>query len=125
MIKRIPCNKPTFFDVDDTLFYWSPTAEQIARNGLIEIKHKFSDGIERTFNAVPHKLHLDQLIKHANRGHTIVLWSAGGEEWANAAAIALGLDKIEGMVYTIEKPCWAYDDKKPNEFFETKFMEDK
>lgn len=122
MIRRIKCNLPTYFDIDDTLIMWSPKQEDLDRYG-VDFEHTYDDGVIRKGRILPHRVHIRQLIKHAMRGHTIILWSAGGEEWSYAAAKALGLDKY-GTIYTMEKPRWAYDDKRPNEFFETKFHED-
>ena len=121
MIHRIRGNKSTWVDIDDTLIYWSPTQEQIEKYG-IPFSYTYDDGSFRTGTIVPHRAHIEQLRKHAMRGHTIILWSAGGEQWAYAAALALGLHDI--VSYTSEKPEWAYDDKKPQEFFDTKWMED-
>ena len=121
-MQRLNCNKPTYFDVDDTLVMWSPSKEKLDEYG-IDFEHTFEDGVNRKFRMLPHREHIRQLIKHANRGHTIIVWSAGGEPWAAAAVKALGIE--EYVSYTLEKPTWAYDDKEPNEFFKTKFHEDK
>lgn len=122
MIHRIKCNLPTYFDIDDTLIIWAPKKEDLERYGL-DYSFTFADGVTRTGRLLPHRVHLRQLIRHAQRGHTIILWSAGGEEWAYAVAKLLELDKY-GVIYTIEKPRWAYDDKKANDFIETKFHPD-
>ncbi len=120
-MQRLKSNQPTYFDVDDTLIMWSPTPEQLEAYG-VEFDHTYEDGTRRIGKILPHRVHIRQLIKHAMRGHTIIVWSAGGEPWAYAAVKALGIEQY--VDYTIQKPIWAYDDKKPNEFFDTKFYKD-
>ena len=118
---RIKCNQPVYLDIDDTLVMWNPSKDQLDRYG-VDFTHTYDDGTIRTGRILPHRVHIRQLIRHAMRGHTIILWSAGGEEWCYAVAKALGLEQYVSC--TIEKPMWAYDDKKPNEFFETRFYPD-
>lgn len=121
-MQRLKCNKSTYIDIDDTLIIWNPPKDQLDKHGM-DFDHTYDNGDRRTGKILPHKVHIQQLKEHAMRGHTVILWSAGGEEWAYAAAKSLGLEDY--VSYTIEKPIFAYDDKKPNEFFETKYMEDK
>ena len=120
-MKELPCNQPTYFDVDDTLIMWNPTQEQLDSYG-VDFNFFYRNGTNASGRILPHRKHIDQLKKHAMRGHTIIVWSAGGSEWAYAACVALGLEDYVHLA--LEKPCWAYDDKKPQEFFETKWMED-
>ncbi len=63
---------------------------------------------------LPHRYHIEQLIKHKMRGHTIIVWSAGGYDWAAAVIKALKLETHVDLV--ISKPIWVYDDLPPNEF---------
>lgn len=121
-MKRIKCNKPTYLDIDDTLILWAPTQEQLDKYG-IDFEHTYDDGTKVKGRLVPHRVHLRQLKRHQERGHTIILWSAGGEQWAYAAACILGIDGLDN-VYSIEKPVWAYDDKQPQEFMSTKYWVD-
>lgn len=136
-----PCTKPTFFDVDDTLIMWNrpspddphsvvvccpPSTHQFRtfdENGkLIEEgpKIEIPGWSERV---TPHKKHIEQLKLHKLRGHTIIVWSAGGWEWAEAAVKTLGLEKFVDLV--IEKPIWAYDDLSPNEYMpKSQWMKD-
>lgn len=118
----LPSTVSTFFDVDDTLIMWSPTPEQIAANGVeIECPGSYAliDGElrpSRSWKAmvVPHQYHLQQLIKHSIRGHMIVVWSAGGWDWALAVVKALGIEDHVDLV--ISKPTWCYDDLPPSEY---------
>ena len=52
---------------------------------------------------------------HRSRDHTIVVWSAGGYKWAEAAVKALGLTKFVDVVMC--KPSWIYDDLDPGGVF--------
>lgn len=108
----INCNQPTYWDVDDTLVKWSSTPEEKKKYGIeisypIMNKH-FTDLI------VPHRKHVEQLKKHKLRGHTIIVWSAGGTEWAHAAVKALDITDFVDLI--IEKPQWMYDDKQAVDF---------
>lgn len=105
----IKCNKPTYFDVDDTLIMWNPSTEMKDKFG---IAYTSPTGLVSVF--VPHLPHIEQLKRHAERGHTIIVWSAGGSDWAELAVKILGLQDFVSL--TIEKPVWSYDDKKPEEF---------
>jgi hypothetical protein len=72
---------------------------------------------------LPHRLHIEQLRKHKMRGHTVIVWSAGGYDWAAAVVKTLGLENIVDLV--ISKPIWVYDDLPPNEFMpKSKWMKD-
>lgn len=119
----IPSNNSVWFDVDDTLVLWSPTPEEKEKYGIdvncpgSKILNK--DGtvdeapgwVERL---VPHFTHVEQIKKHKARGHTVIVWSAGGWEWARAAVMALGLERYVDLV--ISKPEWVVDDLPVEKF---------
>lgn len=136
-MKVLPCSQTTFFDVDDTLVMWNPPnpgdpdiIEVICPTsrtyrGLLELMEDGSlnpvdinpDAVEVgswTVRIKPHNKHIAQLKAHKDRGHTIIVWSAGGWEWAEAAVRALKLEKYVDLV--IEKPTWYYDDLPCQEF---------
>lgn len=75
-----------FFDVDDTLIMW------------------YDNGI--TWE--PHTKHVDMLKKAKIRGQFVVVWSAGGYEWAEKAVKMLKLEKYVDIV--MSKPDWWVDD---------------
>lgn len=112
-----------FFDVDDTLILWSPTSEQLADEG-IDITcpgtlHSGPDGDiveigEWTQRVVPYTPNIEAMKRHKLRGHRVIVWSAGGWDWAEAAVKALGLEHIVDVV--MSKPHWCYDDLPPNEY---------
>lgn len=92
----------TYFDVDDTILIWDQSLD-----------HPDGFYIDDIF-VVPHKKHIEQLKKHKARDHTIVVWSAGGANWAKKAVELLQLEPYVDFV--LAKPSWFYDDKKPDEF---------
>ena len=118
----VPCKQTTYFDVDDTLVMWDATPEQLEERGVdFECPGSFTiiDGEMKETppwkeRLLPHRYHIEQLKKHKMRGHTIIVWSAGGYDWAAAVVKALGLENFVDLV--ISKPTWAYDDLQPNEF---------
>jgi hypothetical protein len=52
--------------------------------------------------------------KHKARGHKIVVWSAGGWEWAKSVVETLELTEIVDLV--MSKPAWFYDDIPSSSF---------
>jgi hypothetical protein len=104
----IPGNKIAYFDVDDTCVYWSSTAEDKEKYGV-----RFTcpgsmvwdvDGSEIGYAGewsevlVPNLAIIEQMIKLKLRNHTIVLWSAGGYDWAHAVANTLKLESYIDVV---------------------------
>ncbi len=83
-------DKTLFVDVDDTLVMWSATGY------------------------TPHKKHIEYLKKFHMRGQKIVVWSAGGWEWAERVVRELGLENVVSAVMC--KPAWFVDDMPATEF---------
>lgn len=118
----VPCKQTTFFDVDDTLVMWNTTPEQLAKRGVdfdcpgsfVLIDGELRESPPWKQRLLPHRKHIEQLIKHKQRGHTIIVWSAGGYDWAAAVIKALKLENFVDLA--ISKPTWAYDDLQPTEF---------
>jgi hydroxymethylpyrimidine pyrophosphatase-like HAD family hydrolase len=82
-------NKETvYFDVDDTLVIWEGQQYR------------------------PHLKHINALKQHALRGHFVVVWSAGGFDWAHRIVNELNL--INYVDAVMSKPKWIYDDMDPN-----------
>lgn len=135
-MKVLPCNQPTYFDVDDTLIMWNrpvvddpdvieitcPTSRTMRT--LMEMSDDGSLAPDTPSEPVevgswtervkPHRKHIEELKKHKMRGHTVIVWSAGGWEWAEAVVRALKLEKYVDLV--LEKPTWYYDDLPAQEF---------
>lgn len=126
----LPCAQPVFCDVDDTLVMWGmakkgdpeavaikcPSSRYVrALNEMgIETDELVKETGEWTEYLVPHKRHIAQLVQHKLRGHTVIVWSAGGWEWAEAVVRSLGIEKYVDLV--IEKPMWYYDDRPAEAF---------
>ena len=118
----LPEGNTVWFDVDDTLVKWSPTQEEMDKHGIeIDCPGSFvmiDDELVRSANyvqkLVPHRAHIEQLKRHALRGHQIIVWSQGGALWCHVVCVALGLERY--VTLCIGKPMWIYDDKDPSEF---------
>lgn len=99
------CFAPYYFDVDQTLV--------LCRLG------KHSDAVivnEGRFHeaVVPNGPVIDDLMWLSRRGHTIIVWSKEGADWAEAVVKALGLDAYVALC--LEKPTGYYDDLEAPEF---------
>lgn len=111
----INCNQPTYWDVDDTLVMWG------YNNGDKDAVEIVCDGYSQFLQ--PHKKHIEQLKAHRARGHTTIVWSQGGSEWASAVVRALNLESYVDLV--IEKPQWLYDDSEPQAYMpQRKWLKD-
>lgn len=119
------------FDVDDTLVMWgrSDASDLDAVKFVCPAGVCYPDAKKGVFSDLDqqarevggwteylkvHKKHIAQLKEHAIRGHKVVVWSAGGADWAEAVVKALGLERY--VTLCMMKPMWAYDDKKPEEY---------
>lgn len=94
---------PVCFDIDDTVIPWENRTDLDSKD-IVQI-----DCEGRVFQAQVQQKHVDNLIRHWQRNHVIVVWSAGGGIWAKAVVEALGIeDKVD---IVMSKPSWYYDDK--------------
>ena len=87
----IKSNKVAYCDVDKTLIMW-----------------EFGDKWH------PHTAHIDLLKQFKYQGYTIIIWSAGGWEWAEKAVGLLGIQDLVDFV--VNKPDWFIDDLPPTDF---------
>ena len=94
-----------FVDVDETLVMWGKPEDRI----VIYEPH-YNEPVHVT----PHKGHIKILKDRKARGSRIIVWSAGGYQWAEAVIKALNLEKYVDFVMT--KPHAYLDDKTPSEF---------
>jgi len=92
--------------VDDTLVMWNvdPDKDIINFNCYGSI-----------FPANYHKPHIDQIIKHTQRDHQVIIWSQGGWKWAESAINSLVKANlipkdIASKLIIMDKPTWVYDD---------------
>lgn len=103
----VNCNQPLYVDVDDTCLKWEYETNPSENRVKVEC-----DGFVQYLT--PMKENIRQLKAHKARGHTVVVWSAGGSSWALAAVKALELESFVDLV--TEKPMWLLDDLQPVDF---------
>lgn len=103
-MKVIETNNLVCFDVDDTLVMWDIPESR---------EHEAI-----TFNSfgypcrlLPHHKHIELMKQFRARGHTVIVWSQGGYEWALAVVKKLGIEDCVDVVMT--KPKWIVDDLPP------------
>jgi hypothetical protein len=88
-----------YVDVDDTLVSWKPVPFRLAdRIESLQVNLEVLDHIRR------HKL----------CGHTVIVWSAGGADWAEKVVKYLEIEDIVDAV--MSKPNWYVDDKPASMF---------
>lgn len=104
-MKVIRATRSVFFDVDDTLVIWDWQSIDPEGKGLISILDKQSGCVELVY---PHLRHIELMRQFKARGHTVVVWSQGGHEWAETICLALGIENLVDLV--MDKPNWYVDD---------------
>ena len=119
--------KCIFFDCDDTLIMWESQYVKEDDDGnlnTVNIASPFySPSMYATtapiYELVPHKKHIQSLkdCKQKNK-NTVVVWSAGGWQWAEAVVKALGIEEFVDAV--MEKPTMYVDDLPCKEFMGTR-----
>lgn len=112
-IMRIRGEKTYASDVDETLVMMDHIPDDFDRSKLIKVNNNKNKPGAWAY-AIRHERHIELMRQMAARGFAIVVWSAGGEDWAWYIVHLLGL---EGLVdATMGKPDWFADDKKPEDF---------
>lgn len=81
------------FDVDDTLVMWDLPDTDLRVGG---------------YPVKVHKEHVEAIKKAKARGHFVIVWSQGGQEWANEVVRTLQLQDYVDLVMC--KPKWIFDD---------------
>lgn len=98
--------KPVYFDCDDTLVMWKGLGHwDNEEPGVVPVKCVFDNS---EIYLKPHTKMIEKLKTLHARGMYIVIWSAGGYEWAKAVMEALQLQKYTHLV--IGKPIMMFDD---------------
>lgn len=92
------------FDIDDTLVMWSNEYRQ-PHEGSVAFIDPY-DGA--TNHLVPHEKHVNLLKKYKGRGMCVMVWSAGGVQWAKSVINTLGLQDYVDLIIT--KPSKYVDD---------------
>lgn len=90
---------PIPFDCDDTLIMWNIT------DNCPTITIEYLGQLNKVR---PNKVHVELLKHYKMQGHSIIVWSAGGSEWAKKVVSALNLDEFVDL--TMGKPTFYVDD---------------
>lgn len=101
-MKTLPDKPIVFFDVDNTLVH-SLTEEE-------KSPHSSTPTVE--INGYPWGInegHINLLYDFHARGHTIIVWSAGGSTWAKRVVEALDISHL--ITAVMPKPFWIVDDQ--------------
>jgi phosphoserine phosphatase len=99
--------KAIYIDIDNTLVF-------SLREYPHEVTHEVVKVGGRKFWV--HAPHIEMMRDFKARGHSLIVWSAGGAEWAEAVIVALKLTDLVDVV--LSKPDWYIDDKKASEFMD-------
>jgi hypothetical protein len=101
-----------YVDCDDTLVSWNYDTNCPGPNKIEFIDPE--DGEILYLETLPENI---KAIKtHKLRKHTVILWSAGGADWAEEVANKIGLGKSVDAY--ADKPTWFYDDLPASQFME-------
>ena len=101
---KVPNGPTAYFDVDDTIVQWSK------ESGYDETDYIEIECRGRVDTYLINRHNLEHLIKLSNRGHGIIVWSAGGSDWGEAVVKALGIENYVDVV--APKPTYYIDDVK-------------
>ena len=74
----------------------------------------------KVFTIRPIWTHVSQLVQQNLKGVRMVVWSAGGADWAEAVIKTLKLEDYVDVILT--KPDFFYDDSKPEGFMGRHFF---
>lgn len=103
---KVPDKPTVYFDVDDTLVMWhGNVVKPKSSEGTVTLKDP-RDG--STLFLKVHDEHVEMLKGHKMRGHSVVVWSAGGADWAEYVIKELKLESYVDVI--MSKPNWWYDD---------------
>lgn len=101
-------DKPiVFFDVDDTLVLWNQHVTEENEHLIVEDIYEL---------VLKHEPHVEKVKEFKLRGHTVVVWSQGGSEWAEKVVNALGLRQFVDII--MPKPYWFFDDLPASAFMD-------
>ena len=93
-----------YFDVDDTLIMWDQSGTKWSDKDEVVIRPDSNYPVL----ARPHHEHIKLLKKHKQHGEVVIVWSAGGAQWAADVVRALKLEDYVDVCAS--KPEVYYDD---------------
>ncbi len=102
--------KAYFFDVDRTLVFTDQEVTMLGIRTHVSLTPVMFGG--REFRVHPEHIRLMKDLKA--RGHSVVVWSAGGSAWAEQVVRKLELEDVVDLVLT--KPDGICDDKAVSEW---------
>lgn len=100
-MRKLKDRHTIFVDVDNTLILWGETHDPVVRLSYDQV-------------ASIHMGHINKIKEFKSRGHNIVVWSAGGSDWAEKIVLLLELEDYVDLV--ISKPSWFIDDLASSAF---------
>ena len=103
-MKVLTGTKTVYFDVDNTLVFSAKECPSFLGDTVVIGCRQW----------VVHEEHRELIYDFKARGHTVVVWSAGGAEWAASVVRALGIE--DEVDLCISKPDWYFDDKAAGEW---------
>lgn len=107
-------DKPTvFFDVDSTLVFTQSETPVDPTEFGVQNYIVVNEGLYKRVFTV-HDAHVECIKDFKARGHNVVVWSAGGADWAAVVIDSLGLQDYVDMITC--KPDWYFDDLKVTEW---------
>lgn len=102
-----PSGPTVYFDVDNTLVY-----------SQAEFPHAVGPIVMIGDRAwVVEENHVEAIRDFAARGHSIIVWSAGGSDWSKLVVESLGLNEL--VFACLSKPTWYFDDVASEKFMPT------
>jgi hypothetical protein len=102
-----------YFDVDDTLVFRHCG---LADTDLIKVRNLA--GLLTSLK--PNHELIKRLKLHYNAGHTVIVWSQGGSDWAEAVCNALQIDSFVHLYQ--DKPLTYYDDLEASYWLKRSFL---
>lgn len=100
---KVQDGRTLYCDVDDTLIMWDSRPDILKRHDVVEVNCRgYSTWV------IPHTEIIEEVKKRASRGYSVIIWSKGGSDWAEAVVNALNLDDYVACIQP--KPDFYIDD---------------
>jgi len=108
----IPDKPIVYCDVDDTLVMWEYDTK--LQNKALELIPGTT--AHPPVCGLPNEGNIEKLKTFKARGHTVVVWSQGGSEWAKKVVELLELGLYVDII--LPKPFWFIDDLPASDFMD-------